>query len=197
MPEPSLPQAPSQESQASVESVDEVVEPIKREPITTLFTWKAPARPFVKRNREFYTTIGAILFLVCIILLFLKEFLFILVLAAFSFLGYMVSTVAPDEVEHEITNYGVKSMGKLYYWDQLGSFWFEEKFRSNVMYIENYVGFPTRLMLLLEKTEKEKVKALMKKYLVEERPEKTSIERAGDWLQEKVTLETSTTPKSR
>ncbi|MGI5828532.1 MAG: hypothetical protein ACOX6V_05955 [Patescibacteria group bacterium] len=192
MPNENLPQPTS--SQHETLSQTKAVTP--PQPLKVLVVWKAPARVFVKHDREFYTTVGAIIFLICIILLFLKEFLFILVIIAFAFFAYVLFSTPPELVEHEITSRGVRSMGKLYYWDQLGRYWIDQRVEgTEVLYIENFAGLPTRLMMLLEKRTGGKVKEILKNHLLNERPEKTSVERAGDWLQEKVSLEKSPSPK--
>ena len=48
----------------------EIEKPVQ---LKTLLKWQAPIRPFKKRDREYYTTIAAIVFLLAVILLFLKE----------------------------------------------------------------------------------------------------------------------------
>lgn len=164
---------------------------IMKPPLKDLLVWKSPARPFKPRDREFYTTAGSIIFLVCVILLFIKEFLLIMVLMALAFLVYILSTVKPEEVDHKITTRGIVTVQKAYPWEQLGRFWFETKFHDQVLMIENFVGLPTRLMLLIHEPDKKQIEALLKQYLIKEKPEKTQIEKAAEWLQKKVPLETS------
>ncbi|HKY74256.1 MAG TPA: hypothetical protein VJ246_03025, partial [Patescibacteria group bacterium] len=66
--------------------------PVKEE---TLFEWESPERPFKKRDREYYTTIGIIVFLLSIILFFAGQFLPIAVVVAFAFLSYTLASVPP------------------------------------------------------------------------------------------------------
>ena len=164
---------------------------VVREPIKNLLIWQAPARPFETKDREFYTTAGSIIFLVCVILLFVKEFLFIMAIIAFAFFYYILTSIPPEKVEHKITNKGIFSIGKLYDWDQLGRFWFEVKAGSQVLMVENFLGLPPRLMILLGELKKEDVQNILAKYLLMEKPEKTQIDKAAEWLQKKVPLETS------
>ncbi|NMC36113.1 hypothetical protein GYA49_03625 [Candidatus Beckwithbacteria bacterium] len=168
---------------------------IVKEPLKILLTWKAPIRPFKKRNREYFTTAGSIIFLICIILLFVKEFLLVLALIALSFLVYIMGTVEPEEVEHKLTNKGIITLGKTYFWEQLGRFWFEKKFNDEVLMIENFIGIPSRLMLLLGKQDKIQIKAILDKYLLQEKPELSQVEKMSKWLGEKVPLETNPAAK--
>ena len=188
--------------QPSPQTIDPNLQPVPMnvapESIKTLLDWEAPERPFKKREREFYTTVGSIIFLVCVILLFIKEFLLIMVLIALAFFVYVLSTVKPQPTKHVITNFGIETMGKKFSWDVLGTFWFDQKWDDEILYIENYMGFPTRLMLLLGDQKKETIQKILEQYLIHERPEKTQIERAGEWLQKKVPLETEPTkPKTQ
>src|SRR3989344_3962647 len=90
----------------SPEPVSMVVVP---EEAKTLFAWKAPLRPFKKRDREYYTTVGAIVFLVAVILFFLKEWLLIGVVVALAFVSYVFASVPPGEDEHMVTNKGIRT----------------------------------------------------------------------------------------
>jgi hypothetical protein len=80
--------------------------------------WTAPARPYKKRSREFYTTILSIAFLLGIILLLLKEFLLIGVIIAFAFLSYVLSTHKPEDVAHQVTTKGIRTDNKLFEWPE-------------------------------------------------------------------------------
>lgn len=164
---------------------------VVKEPLKDLLVWQAPARSFKRRDREYYTTIGAIIFLLAVILLFLKEWLLIGVIISLGFVSYVLSTVPPENVENKITTRGVVTGGKRYDWAFLGRFWFSAKWDSEILNIETALAFPRRLMLLLGKTEKEQIKKVLEKYLVLEKPEKSFIDKAGDWLQKKVPLETA------
>jgi len=163
-----------------------VVQPVE---LKSLLKWEALARPYKKRDREFYTTIAAIVFLLAVILLFLQEWLLIVVLASFMFVTYVLATVQPEKVEHEITTLGVTTSGKSYKWQDFLRFWFEEKTGETILHIDTMLRFPTRLILLLGQEDKERVKKILQKYVRYENPEDTFMDKASKWLQEKVPLE--------
>ncbi len=158
-------------------------------PIKVLLSWKAPARPFKKQSREYFTTIGAMIFLIALILVFLKEFLLIGAILALFFIVYVLSTVKPEEITHKINNRGIATGKKTYKWEQLGRFWFSEKWGNQLLNIENFFGLPARLTLLLGATPKEKVKKVLEEYLISEKPEKNFVDRASEWISKKVPLE--------
>jgi hypothetical protein len=157
-----------------------------------LLIWKAPARAFKERSREYFTTIGAIVLLVAIILIFIREFLLVAVILAFAFVAYVLASVKPEEVEHTITTRGIRTGGKFYRWDTLGRFWFEDKFGNQLLVIETMLSFPNRLILLLNHgVTQETVVEALRRYLLNETPMPGFLDKAGDWLSKKVPLEES------
>ena len=157
--------------------------------LKTLLKWKAPARPFKKRDREYYTAIGAIVILLAVILLFLKEWLLIAVIVALAFVAYVLATVSPEKVEHEITSRGVVVEKKLYQWKDLNRFWFSVKWKDKILNIDTKLGFPARFMMLLGEIKKEDIKEILNKYVQYEVPEKTFLDKSAKWLSDKVPLE--------
>jgi hypothetical protein len=160
-------------------------------PLKTLLVWTAPERPFKKRSREFFTTIGAIVFLIGVILLFLQEWLLILVMIALMFVAYMMSTVEPRRIEHQITNQGIVTGGKRYPWETLNRFWFTEKWGEKILEIETLAGLPRHIFLMLGETKQEAIKKNLADYLPFEEPEKTWIDNASEWISRRVPLESS------
>lgn len=158
-------------------------------PAKDLLSWQAPSRPFKKRDKEYFTTIAAIVFLVLIILMFMKNWLLMGVVIALTFVSYILATVAPDKVSYKITSRGVVVGEKTYYWGQLSRFWFTKKWGFEIIYFETFLAFPRQLQLVLGSNKKEEVKEVVEKYLLFEKPEKTLLDKAALWLEEKVPLE--------
>lgn len=155
-----------------------------------LLTWKSPSRPFKKRDRDFFTTIAAIVFLICVILLFIKEWLLILAILAFTFLVYVLNTVPPEEVEHQITNKGVITGSNNYDWQDFINFFFTEESGQKLLNINSKKRFYGRIIILLGNESGQKVKEILSKYLTfKEKPDVTFVDRAADWLNKKVPLE--------
>ncbi|PIS09574.1 hypothetical protein COT75_00865 [Candidatus Beckwithbacteria bacterium CG10_big_fil_rev_8_21_14_0_10_34_10] len=158
-------------------------------PFKEILSWQAAIRPFKKRGREYFSTVGAIVFLLVIILLFIKEWVLVAVVLALMFLSYVLATVPPGEVKHQITTRGIKTGEKLYKWEWLTRFWFTKKWNMEILNVETILVFPKRLQLILKDKGREEVRKAMEKYLTLEKPKKTSLDRASEWLQEKVPLE--------
>jgi len=156
--------------------------------LKTLLEWKAPARPFKKRSKEFFSTVLTIAALIVIILVFLKEWFAILAVAAFVFFVFVSGKIPPEEVEHKITTRGIVTGGKEFRWEQLGRFWFEEKYGQKILCVENFTT-PRILMMLVGQTEEEKLKKILSDYLPQEAPPKTWMDKASQWLTTKISLE--------
>jgi len=178
---------PKTESTLKTEERPLEVMPVRE--VKTLLAWKAPVRVFKKRDREFWTTVASIAILVAIILFFIKEWLLIAAIIALIFVYYILSTVPPEEVEHQITTRGIRFAGKDFLWDELGRFWFSQRFEQKILNIETRGRLPGRLELLLGPVEEGKIKEILVKYLSEETPLPSFLDRASDWLSKKVPLE--------
>jgi hypothetical protein len=159
------------------------------EPEKELFSWTAPERLFKKRDREYYTTVGVIVLLLSVILLFAKEFLLIAVILSFGFVSYVLASVPPGVTKHRITNKGIRTGKNFYRWGELGRFWFVKKWKQLVLHVENAARFPGQLVMVIEEANKEKIKEILSRYLINQKPEQTLLDRAAKWLQKKVPLE--------
>ena len=180
---------PTQKSKSSLKKLSPTEVTMVPPPAKDLLEWEAPARPFKKRDREYFTTIGAIVFLLTIILFFLKEWLLIGAIIAFAFLAYVLASIPPEKVKHKITTRGIITAGKMHKWPTLSRFWFSEKWGSKILNIETLFAVPRHLTLLLGSQNQEKVKGIVEKYLVEDRPPANFLDKAGNWLTKKFPLE--------
>lgn len=159
------------------------------QPEQSLIEWQAPSRPFKTRNRQYYTTIGIIVFLICLILFFAGQFLPIAVVIALAFLAYVLSAIPPEKVIHSITTYGIRSDNTLYTWDELGRFWFTEKFGQQILHFETN-RFPGQISLVLTDLDTVALTDALSGLLVHEKPPMSGFDKAAQWLQDKVPLDT-------
>jgi hypothetical protein len=159
------------------------------QPEELVWEWKAPNRPFKQRNKQFFMTIGIIVVLISLILFFAGQFLPIAVVISVAFLGYVLSSVPPEIAHYKFTTYGVRIDEQLYYWDEMGRFWLDSRYGQQMVHLE--LGrFPFRLTLMLGDQTEETMKMILSEVLLEERPPSSSFDRAADWLQKKIPLDT-------
>jgi hypothetical protein len=159
--------------------------------VETLMTWTAPSRIFQRRSREFWTTVGSIAFLAAIIFAFMQQWLVILLIASFIFVTYVFSIVEPEELENKLTNRGVYYAGQIYPWEELDQYWIEEKSGQKVLNLQTHAKFLSRLQLLLDESRVKEIEAIIAEYLPEETPEPSFMDKASDWLSEKIPLDIS------
>lgn len=168
-----------------VDTADDTQEKVKQE---VLLAWSSPSRLFKRRDKEYFTNIGAIVFLLVIILVFAREFLLIAAVVSIVFLIYVLSTVPPEEVSHRITNLGIESAGHYYRWEELSEFWYEEQWGQALLVLRPILG--TRIIILLGAQDKALVRKLIAEYLpFRENPEKSWVDNASSWLSKKIPLE--------
>ncbi len=151
--------------------------------------WTAPARPYKKRSREFYTTILSIAFLCGVILLLLKEFLLIGVIIAFAFLSYVLATHKPEDVVHQITTKGIRTDNKLFEWIELTNFWLKKEWDTETVIIKTVKPLPGVIVMVLDPEKREEIIKTIGGKIPLEKPTDSFVDRASKWLGDKVPLE--------
>ncbi len=93
----------------------------------------------------------------------------------------------PSLALNKLTTYGIRVENTLYYWEEMGRFWFTRKFDTDILHIE--IGrFPNRLTLLLSDIPKEDMEAILSEVLIQEVPPPTAYEKVAQWLHEKIPI---------
>jgi hypothetical protein len=168
--------------------MDTPVSPIKHREVR--IAWESPSRLFKKRDKEYFTNVGAIVFLLIVILVFAREFLLVAAVVSIVFLIYVLSTVPPEDVTHTVTNLGIESAGHFYRWEELSEFWFEEQWGQSMLVLKPMVG--TRIVVLLGQADGKKIREILAEHIpFRENPEKTWVDNAATWLSKKVPLDKS------
>lgn len=134
-------------------------------PVETFFTWTAPARPFRKRDRSFFTTVGIIIVLLALISFFAREYILIGVLFAFAFVIYVLAFVPPEDVEYKISTQGITIGDHFYFWTELNSFWFSEKEGNKILNVLTNLRFPGQLIILIKTDHVDEIKKRVARYL--------------------------------
>lgn len=163
----------------------DVPKPIVEE---VVFEWSAPSRPHKQRQRKYFGTIAIFVVLIGLILFFLSQFLLIGVVIAIAFLVYVLEMVPPGMVDHQITTFGIRVEKTLYYWDELGFFWFGQRYGQKMVHVE-VARFPWRLTMMLGNVPEDDLKTLLSQVLVNRQPELTTFEKISQQLQKLIPLE--------
>lgn len=150
--------------------------------------WSSPSRLFKKRDREFFVNILAIVFLLSVILVFVREFVLIATVLSIVFLIYVLSTVPPEDVKHRVTSLGIESAGHFYRWEEFADFWFDEQWGQNMMVLRPFMS--PRIIVLLGDQKKDKVRELIARHIpFREEPDRSWVDNAARWISEKIPLE--------
>lgn len=188
---PSQAESESEFYQASGPNLEYLPTAIKEELIVD---WVAPSRIFKARQRNTFVTLAAMVFLICLILFFLNQFLLIAVAMALAFLYYVLNTVPPSRVKNQVTTFGVRIEDSLYFWEELGRFWIKQKDGHDLLMFE--VGrWPFRLTLILNEIDPGEMTDFLSQILVNQEPAPSFFDKAADWIERNIPLEnTSQTP---
>lgn len=157
----------------------------ERVPEKNLVSWRAPARPFKRRNREFYVTIIAIAALVGLILFLVEGFMPVILIISLVFLFYVLSTVEPEEIEYKVTNKGIKIADRRTDWDFILRFWFTRRFDNSLLIIET-VNLPGRLEIVIDQSKKKEIRKNLFKYIPEEKTPPSTLDKAANWFSKKL-----------
>ena len=158
---------------------------IRREAEKDLISWTAPARPFKRRDREYYVTIIAIAAVVGLILFMVEGWMPVVLLISLIFLFYVMSTVEPEGVEYKITSRGIKVAGKRTDWQALVRYWFSRRFDNELLVVES-TNLPGRIEYVLAPESKEEVKKALSQFLPEEEAPPSYLDKAANWFAAKL-----------
>ena len=160
------------------------------DPVRTLVSWKAPSRPYRKKERSYYTTVALLIILVSLIAFFWGERLLIGALLALGFLVYVLNFTPPGEIDYKISTQGIIIGDHFYHWEELDSFWFSEKEGQKILNVLTKFRFPGLLMLVTGDIPQDELRRDVAHYLpFHEIAPKSTIEKWSEPLQKHFPLE--------
>lgn len=163
-----------------------VVKPVTER---VVYEWYSPSRVFKKRKKQYFTNFTTIVLLLSLILFFSGQAMAVAVILSVAFMAYVMTSVPPHSVTQKITTYGVRLEDKIYYWQEMGRFWFETKSGQIVLKIE-VTKFPNQLSLVVNnETEKLEISRYLSDVLLQQKPEPTIADKFGDWLAKKFPID--------
>ncbi|MDP2670950.1 MAG: hypothetical protein Q8P13_00570 [bacterium] len=165
------------------EKLEELEERPRKVQIKELHSWVSPSRIYKKKSARWFLNLVLLISIILVILLFLKEFILMAVVLSFAFLTYVISAVAPENVEHKITTQGITSGDQSFLWEELYDFWFTSKGGFRILVLDTLLRYPRQVFILIPQEEEEKIKSKIVGYLpFREVPGATWMDRWGDKL---------------
>ncbi|MEX0622057.1 MAG: hypothetical protein WD187_03680 [Candidatus Woykebacteria bacterium] len=155
----------------------------KQKSVKSLFRWQSFSRPYTKRGSKWFIYTFLLVATIILILLFVREFFIIAPVLALAFVAYILSTIPPETIENEITTQGINTAGHSYIWEELDDFWSSEKNNFTILYIDTYLQWPRRLIILINKHDLEKIREILARYIpYRELPKTTWLDTAADFF---------------
>lgn len=154
-----------------------------------LFEWEASERAYQKKDKDFWVTAIAILILVSVILIFIKEFFLIMALISVLFLYYALSAVPPGKVKNKLTNRGIYFGELRYSWKDLKKFWFKKSMSSDTICFETELRFPRMVSLVIDTKDMGKLKEIVLKRIPMLETSPTFVDRLTKWFADRLPLE--------
>jgi len=140
------------------------------------------------RYKKTFLIIGGV---VVFMLVLMKEFYLILVVASLYFVSYIMSKNPLEKLKYTISTYGLSINDKLYYWNEVERFFFSNHYSENEEHlaVDLKEGFPSRLIIGFDQKDKEKIINALKTYVayLEEEP-LTLIDKAYKTILDKFDL---------
>lgn len=115
----------------------------------TIVSWKAPVHIHKERSRKYFTQVALYALVLILLAIAFGEIVLVGVIIAVAFVVYVLATAIPETIEHRITSMGIVTGGKVYLWEDLDSFWFDTKQDTDLLVVQTYLRFPTRLIFIL------------------------------------------------
>ncbi len=163
------------------------VNPVVNQPIPEkdLLGWIAPARPFKRRNREFYITVISIAAIAGFIIFLAEGMMPVILIIALIFLFYIMNTVEPENLEYKLTDQGIKIAGTKTGWQFTKRFWFTTRLGTELLVVETTI-IPGRLELVIKPEMKEEIKKIMLTYIIEEEASPSTLDKLSSWFAKKL-----------
>ena len=140
----------------------EVVQNIK------LFEWSAPDRYQIGFSNKKFLIIVALALVFSLLLAILGHYLLMASIMSLLFLLYVAGTTKPVTIKHKVTARGLDTVGKLYEWYMLDSFFFSKKDTQFMLVVNTKLNYPRSLILLLKEKDKDALFVLLQEQLLYE-----------------------------
>ena len=115
-----------------------------------VYKWEASDRIAYRKDVAKVSGVGFLALGLALYLVWVGQALLALGVIAIFVFYYVIATVPPVKVLHRIETYGVRTLGRLYPWENLVRFWFAELDGHLVLYIDTTLDFPGRLFFLVD-----------------------------------------------
>ncbi len=140
------------------------------------YQWVAPSRLSIKRDKQWYWTVGLIVMFIVLIGVLAKQFMLIAVVLAFFFAIYVSASVPAKDSIYRLTKQGIE-IGEgegieIYAWGQLLDYAYYYKENQEVMYVDTILASPQRIQILFSQEDRKNIQMIMEAHLPYKPPPK-------------------------
>jgi len=176
----------------STESADKTIDqaidldgPLQRE---LLFQWTSYERPYRPLNKQVFSTLIAFVILLSIVLYFVGGGISaVILLISVMFLFYVLGTIKPADTVHTLDTWGIETNNRLYVWEQMTHYWFEDYGESRVLVIGLTTRWPRFLRIVIDTSETEELlNEVLSLLLVQYQPEPNWVDKGTNWIEEHI-----------
>ncbi len=129
---------------------EKIKKPSKFEVNKVIFEWEAPERPVYVMNGGQKGAFTGGMVLLGLYFFWVGQPLLTIVAGAVFFLLFVLMSVPPQRVKHQLEKAGIRTGDYLYTWDDMQGFWLAEKDGYIMLYVETRLNFPGRLLFIVE-----------------------------------------------
>ncbi len=133
------------------------------------YQWVAPSRLTIKRDRQWYWTMGLILMILIAIALIFKERIVVAVILAFGFALYVQASLPATDTVYKLTKAGVEigegEATELYSWGQIMEYSYYFKNGTEVLYLDTILSTPQRLIILFNQEDRKHISMVLESQL--------------------------------
>lgn len=164
-----------------------------------IFSWKAPARAYKKKQSGVLRFYFALALLISVIVALFGDWILILPIAASGFLFYALTITPPGDIEYKITKFGVEINGVTYKYDNLSGFYITRKFDYCVITLLSNSPFFRHIYLVIDDNKiTQKIVNILTDHIVYiEKPQKTAPEKIAHFLSNMLPYEDEVTVESQ
>ncbi|KKR06491.1 MAG: hypothetical protein UT34_C0001G0532 [candidate division WS6 bacterium GW2011_GWF2_39_15] len=138
------------EGEARVETEDKLKKVVQK---IKLYEWEAPIRFNQPFNPKMFLVLTGVMLLFIMYLAVLGHYGLMASIIALLFFFYVAGTTPPITVKHEINTKGIDSLGKLYEWFLLDTFWFTKREDQYLLVVGTKLRLPNKLMMIVGEKE--------------------------------------------
>ncbi len=136
----------------------------------TLLKWKAPSRPFKRKDPTYLASVLGLGFLFAAILFILANPLGAIVTILVSLFLYILYSKPPYNIEYKITTFGLYIDGEFFSWQIFKQFWFDKKYDYDLLNFLTYPVYPGQLTIIINGIDKKYIREIIGDVLLEKKP---------------------------